>query len=233
MVSATNGLQKKFQNFTKKGLPGNLTNRITNEFDILIIIYMAGKLFLISAPSGAGKTTLVNILIERYGLQYNLNRIITYTSKVPRPGEIDGVHYHFISTAEFEKRIQEGFFMEWSGAYQAFYGSPASIIDALETGQSYVLILDRVGTEKVLQKFAGAVVPIWIYTKSVATLRDRLLTRNTDNIEVIERRLRRAHEEITLEITQPIYTYHLMNHDLKDALDRLVTIIKRELFLGR
>lgn len=190
---------------------------------------MAGKLFLISAPSGAGKTTLVNALIERYGPQYNLERVITYTSKNARPDEVHGTHYHFISAADFELKIQEGFFMEWSGVYQAYYGSPAHVMDALQTGRSYILIVDRVGAEKILVRFPHA-VPIWIYTKSPAVLRDRLILRNTDPLDIIDRRLKRAYEEIDLEISKPLYTYHLLNHDFDDALDRLVTIIKRELF---
>lgn len=190
---------------------------------------MAGKLFLISAPSGAGKTTLVELLIERYGLQYNLERVITYTSKMPRPGELNGVHYNFITASDFEDKIRAGFFMEWSGVYQAYYGSPIHIMDNLITGRSYILIVDRVGAEHIIAKYPG-VVSIWIYTKSLQVLRDRLDARNMDSSEATERRLSRAADEIALEVNTPIYAHHLLNHDFNDAFDHLVRIIKRELY---
>lgn len=193
---------------------------------------MKGKLFLISAPSGAGKTTLVQALIDRYGFQYNLERVVTYTSKAARPAEVHGIHYNFVSVKDFEAKVQEGFFMEWSGAYQAYYGSPAHIVDMIKTGRSYLLIVDRIGAEKILERYQE-VVSIWLYTKSIKDLKSRLLLRNTEPAVVIEQRLRRAQEEIDLELKHPIYTYHVLNQDFEEALDRLATIIKRELFLNK
>jgi len=190
---------------------------------------MAGKLFIISAPSGAGKTTLVRALVDRFGTYYALERVITYTSKTPRSSEVRGHDYHFLSAAEFEEKIEKNFFMEWSKAYDAYYGSPRHIIDHLPTGKSYVVILDRVGAQQAAEVCSEAVL-IWLYTKSIEHLRDRLIGRNADLIDVIERRLRRAQEEIDQELQGPLYQYHVLNDDFEKALKRIVTIIKRELY---
>jgi guanylate kinase len=190
---------------------------------------MAGKLFVISAPSGAGKTTLACALIERFGRCFDLKRVITYTSKTARCVEVNGCDYHFLSAEEFETKINEGFFIEWSKAYDAYYGCPCAIIDHIREGSSYILVIDRVGAEQIAKKCDCAVL-IWLYTNSVDDLRDRLCARNTDSPECIERRLNRAKEEIALEISNPIYRYHVLNSDFESALERLVTIIKRELY---
>jgi len=190
---------------------------------------MAGKLFLISAPSGAGKTTLVREIIERYGSHYDLERVITYTSKRPRVNELPGVDYHFVSPEDFEVKIRQGFFMEWSGAYESYYGSPQNIMAKLASGKSFLLIIDRVGAEQILIKHPEA-VGIWLYTKSIHDLRQRLKQRNTESLEHIQRRLLRAQEEIIAEIATPIYKYHVLNHDLEIAVNRVFTILKRELF---
>lgn len=190
---------------------------------------MTGKLFIISAPSGAGKTTLVNELIERYGRHYDLTRVITYTSKKPRTTERQGLDYHFVSPGEFELKIAQGFFMEWSGAYEAYYGSPRDILDRLAGGKSFMLIIDRVGAEQIL-KVHPAAVPIWVYTRTIDDLHERLVSRNTEALDHIERRLAQAKSEIFAEISRPRYRYHVLNHDFEIAVNRIYTIIKRELF---
>ena len=190
---------------------------------------MAGKLFIISAPSGAGKTTLINALVERYGQYYGLERVITYTSKKPRTTEQFDIDYHFISPEEFELKIAQGFFMEWSGAYEAYYGSAREILDQLAQGKSFMLIVDRVGAEQIL-KMHPVAVPIWVYTRSINDLRERLVQRNTESPDHIERRFARAKDEIFAEISAPVYKYHVLNHDFETAVERLFTIIKRELF---
>jgi len=191
---------------------------------------MAGKLFIISAPSGAGKTTLVRALVDRFGSYYALERVVTYTSKTPRSGEEHGLDYHFLSANEFEEKIGQNFFMEWSKAYDAYYGSPRHIIDHLQMGRSYVVVIDRVGAQQIALQCSNAVL-IWLYTNNIEALRDRLIARNADLAEVIERRLARAQEEIEQELLKPLYHFHVLNDDFEKALKRLVTIIKRELYL--
>lgn len=188
-----------------------------------------GKLFIVSAPSGAGKTTLVQALLERFGHVYAMERVITYTSKKPRVTERHGIDYHFIDANEFECKLQEGFFMEWSNCYDTYYGSPKSVLDGIASGKSYILILDRVGALNVVRTCNADPVLIWLYTKSIDDLRTRLEGRKTETKEQIERRMEIAKQEISAEFQSPEYHYHVLNHDFERALKKLERIVRREL----
>lgn len=190
--------------------------------------HMIGKLFLISAPSGAGKTTLVQTLLARYATMYRLERVITYTSKQPRHNEQHGIDYYFISRSDFEEKIKAGFFMEWSSVYEAYYGSPRHVLADLSRGKSCVLIVDRVGVEQIL-KIEQRAVTIWIYTKTIEDLRNRLVNRCADTQQSIMHRLMCARNEIACEVNMPLYKYHILNDEFDDALENIVTIIKKEL----
>ena len=193
---------------------------------------MTGKLFIVSAPSGAGKTCLVNDVIERIRIYYPIDRVITYTTKSPRMGEKEGVDYYFICKEEFERRIDQGFFAEWSTAYGCYYGSPRSLIDEVERGRVCIVIIDRVGAEKIVQNYRGAVL-IWLYTKGLEVLRERLLRRNTEKGVHIETRLECGEREIKKEIINPLYNYHILNDDFEYALTKLEKIIRCELSRDR
>jgi len=190
---------------------------------------MSGKLFIISAPSGAGKTSIVERLLTSISYCCNIGRVITYTSKSPRFNEKDGEHYFFITDDEFKKKIDKDFFMEWSDAYGCFYGSPCSILNEIECGRSYILIIDRVGAEKIAARCKNAVL-IWIYTKSLDILKQRLEKRDTETPKQIEHRLSCARFEIKQELQHPLYKYHILNDDFDRAVCKLERIIKRELF---
>lgn len=189
---------------------------------------MAGKLFIISAPSGAGKTSLVERLIVSIRCHHPIDRVITYTSKSARPTEKDGQHYHFVSEDEFRHKMEAGFFMEWSDAYGCYYGSPCSVLQEIERGRSYILIIDRVGAQKVAEQCEYAVL-IWLYTKGLEVLKERLEQRNTEKPEQIEHRLDCARREMEQELRCPLYRYHVLNDDFEWALRKLEKIIKREL----
>lgn len=189
---------------------------------------MDGKLFIISAPSGAGKSILVTTVIERIRWYYPIARVITYTSKSARPNERDGQDYYFISEGEFKHKIEHGFFMEWSTAYNYYYGSPRAVINEVEHGHSYILIIDRIGAEKVIHQYKKAVL-IWLYTKGIEVLKSRLLRRNTEDKEQIKYRLDRARQEIAQELRFPLYRYHVLNDDFERAVRKLERIIWREL----
>lgn len=191
---------------------------------------MKGKLFVLSAPSGAGKTTLVQALLERFGYYYALERVITYTSKQPRSTERHGIDYHFISPEEFQSKIREGFFLEWSQSYGTYYGSPRHVLDKLVQGKSLILILDRQGAQNIVGGGYQDAILIWLYTKSIEDLRARLESRNTETREQIDRRLVLARQEISAEFQTPQYQYHIMNHDFERALKKLERIIRNELF---
>ena len=188
---------------------------------------VAGKLFVISAPSGAGKTTLVNALLRtKVGL---LSRVTTYTTK-PRPLNQADTEYHFISVEEFQAKIAQGFFLEWSTAYGTYYGSPAHIIDAVHKGNSYIMIVDRAGAQ-ALAKVYPAVILIWIYTSDIAILSERLYARARDTHAQIEARLHLAKDEIEQESKNSIYCYHICNDVFSVALESLENIVQQELFV--
>jgi guanylate kinase len=189
---------------------------------------VVGKLFIISAPSGAGKTTLVHGVLGRIQSEYSIQRVITYTTKSARPGEQDGKDYHFISSQEFTRRIKEGFFLEWSDAYGSYYGSPRSIIDEVRRGKSYVMILDRVGAEQVL-KVTSNLVLIWIHTKDLQVLRQRLAGRGTETVFDFEYRIAQAEKELKLEQEKSLYHYRILNDNFDAATKKLEEIFIKEL----
>ncbi len=189
---------------------------------------MQGTLFIISAPSGAGKTTLIGKVYADLKNLIVIERVITYTTKTPRHGEKEGKDYHFISQERFDELLGEGFFMEYSKAYTDYYGSPSSIIEGLSQGISYLLIVDRVGAQEIIKKVPDVVL-IWIKTPSLSELKKRLIGRGADSKGTIERRLIRAQEEMRLEKESPFYTHYILNNTLTEAVGDLKTIIYRNI----
>src|SRR5579872_1093653 len=186
------------------------------------------KLYIISAPSGAGKSTLVEAILNKIGSHCSLSRAITYTTRQPRINERDGYDFHFLTEETFKQLIEQGFFLEWSNAHTAYYGTPRSILNDLNRGQSFLLVIDRVGAEKIRAQTEHAVL-VWITVPSMAILKERLVKRGTEDQATIERRLKRAQEEIALEEQTPIYDYHIMNDDFNQAATELEAIIMAEI----
>ncbi len=189
---------------------------------------MKGIIFIISAPSGAGKSSLLEAIFTELRSHHSINRVITYTTRQPRGTERDGYDYHFLNESTFERLISQGFFIEWSNAYGTYYGSPQSISGDLERGISTVLIVDRVGAEKIKSLVPDAVL-IWITVSRIEVLRERLLRRGTETSEQIERRIKRAEIEINLEHNAPLYDYHILNDDFFIAREQLLALITHEL----
>ncbi|MBP6869475.1 hypothetical protein KBC04_01135 [Candidatus Babeliales bacterium] len=183
-----------------------------------------GRLFVVSGPSGVGKTTVVTEFLKQYGHLYQIGRVVTYTTKTPRSTEVDGIDYHFISQAEFERKVKDGFFLEWSGEYGACYGTPAHIIKDIEKGFSYILVIDRVGTAQIIEKYPATIL-IWIQVLSMDLLSERLKSRKTDSFEQIQTRLFLAKKEIEQELHFPMYHYHVSNNVLKDAVAAVFGVI--------
>lgn len=188
-----------------------------------------GKIFVVSAPSGAGKTTVVTALLTKMAVSPDcLERVITYTTKTPRLGEQDGIDYHFVSVSEFEGKIQEGFFIEWSQAYGHYYGSPRSIMKQVQQGTSFIMILDRAGARAVLNNDPCAVL-IWLYTHSIEVLRTRLMARGGENEAQIVYRLGLAQQEYDQEKEEKLFGYHILNDFVENAVKNFENIIRREL----
>lgn len=187
-----------------------------------------GKLFIVSAPSGAGKTTLVHLVIEHLQDTYQVYRAITYTTKKPRSSETQGIDYHFITESEFKEKIGQGFFIEYSTAYGAYYGFPHSVVAEVEKGTHYIAVLDRAGAE-ALKAHKPDVVLIWIKPPTRESLQVRLATRAQDSEEAIAYRLALAEKEMVSEEQSNFYHHVIVNDDLAVAVEELASIMRDQL----
>ena len=181
-----------------------------------------GTLFVVSAPSGAGKTTLCRELRLRVPeLAYS----ISVTTRLPRPGEIDGVDFQFVEESQFRDLIASDQFAEYAEVHGHFYGTRAITIErALASGVDVLLDIDTQGAAQ-LKRHAPEAVLIFIVAPSMQELEQRLRERRSDNETEITRRLARAREEIAL---WKHYDYLIVNRDVKEALDQLEAIVIAE-----
>ena len=181
-----------------------------------------GVLFVVSAPSGAGKTSLLRALIPT---DDRLRLSVSHTTRPPRPGEQDGVHYHFVERARFEAMVAEGAFLEHAQVFDNLYGTAErSVRDQLAAGHDVVLEIDWQGARQVRARFPEAVT-VFIAPPSVAALRERLSGRGQDGPEVIERRMRDARSELS---HYGEYDYLVVNDQFEQALADLRAIVAAE-----
>lgn len=181
---------------------------------------ISGKLFIISAPSGAGKSTLIQAILQE--IQYPIKQVITYTTRAPRPGEIPGKDYHFIDKDLFESRIKEGFFLEYSHAYNKYYGSPIDILNDIKNGDSFIVIVDYVGAKAIKAIYSEA-VGIWITPPNLEVLRGRLNARGCHSVQDLNHRLELAAKEMDLE-RDGIFSHTVINDDFEIAKDEIKAI---------
>jgi guanylate kinase len=179
-----------------------------------------GHLFVVSAPSGAGKTTICRHVLQRMpDLMYS----VSHTTRAPRSDEVPGRDYHFISTRRFEEKIDAGDWAEWARVHGNYYGTSAAFIqNNLARGRDILLDIDVQGTLQIIKAFPDSVT-IFILPPSFEVLRQRLESRGTDSREVIETRLRNARREMD---SQDIYRYRIVNVDLETAIGELIGIIQ-------
>jgi guanylate kinase len=186
------------------------------------VIRRRGALFVVSAPSGAGKTTLCR---EVRRLLPDLAYSVSVTTRTPRPGEINGADFDFVSEAEFGLLLEAGTFAEWATVHGHCYGTRASALEATLNGGADVLLdIDTQGAAQLRARYPEAVL-VFIVAPSMAELEQRLRERRSDAEADIARRLRRSREEIALWRR---YDYLIVNRDLKEAIDQLVAIIQAE-----
>ncbi len=179
-----------------------------------------GRLFVLSAPSGGGKTTLCGMLRRRFA---DLRYSVSYTTRPPRSGERDGMDYHFISRPDFEDKIKQGFWAEWAMVHGNFYGTSAEFIQsALARGEDILLDIDVQGALQILERFPDG-ISIFIMPPSLETLRSRLETRATDTPQVISTRMGNAEREMA---QKHFYRHVVVNDDLNRALKELTAIIE-------
>lgn len=182
-----------------------------------------GVVMVLSAPSGAGKTTLAAKLRERMP---EIEFAITYTTREPRQGEVDGVDYHFVDVHAFKVKIDRGEFIEWAEVHGNFYGSPrAPISRALERGGITVFVLDVQGGRAIKQHYPDAVLT-FVLPPSLEELERRLRGRGTDTEATIHRRLLGARAEIEKGVTA--YDYLIVNEELEVAYTELESVVRAE-----
>jgi len=176
---------------------------------------MSGKLIIISAPSGCGKSTIIHDLTQRGNIDMTFS--VSATNRKPRAGEIDGVHYHFLSTEEFNDHIAAGDFIEYEEVYPGrFYGTLKSEISrALDAGRNIVLDIDVKGGLNVKKLYGDRAISIFIEPPSVEELRRRLENRGTESREVIDERIARAEFELSLA---PEFDAVVVNDNLDEAI---------------
>ncbi len=180
---------------------------------------MSGNLFIVSAPSGAGKTTLVAALLER-NKQISLS--ISYTTRAPRPGEVNGKNYHFVSRDQFMEMAKNGDFLESAEVYGNFYGTSQPWIEKeLAAGHDILLEIDWQGAAQV-RKLMPHAISIFILPPSLEALETRLNGRGQDSAEVIARRLRAAQEDIS-HVAE--FDYVIINDKLDEALRQLEAVV--------
>ncbi|AOL93905.1 guanylate kinase [Porphyrobacter sp. LM 6] len=180
-------------------------------------------MFVLSSPSGAGKTTLSRMLLER---DSEIRLSVSATTRPPRPGEIDGVHYHFVSADEFQRMIDEDDFYEWAEVFGHRYGTPKGRIRAaLKEGQDFLFDIDWQGTQQLYQKDQQDVVRVFILPPSIEELHRRLQNRATDSAEVIAARMERARAEIS---HWDGYDYVIVNDDVEVCFDKVRAILDAE-----
>ncbi len=187
-----------------------------------VIVKRTGMLLIISGPSGTGKGTLVKRLMEN---DPSIAFSCSVTTRGPRPGEIDGVHYRFVSDAEYDRMLAEDAFLEHATVHGHRYGTPRDQVDRnLAQGKNVLLDIDPQGAIAVMEK-SQDYVSIFILPPSFSALRVRLHTRNTDDPVEIERRLRNARKEV-LNIGK--YQYAVINDDFELAVSQLRCIVNAE-----
>ena len=177
-----------------------------------------GTLFIVSAPSGAGKTSLVKALIDSTdGIQVS----VSHTTRASRPGEEEGVHYHFVTKEAFEEKLASGDFLEHAQVFDNFYGtSKSAVLDLLDSGVDVILEIDWQGARQVREALPDN-VGIFIAPPSHAALEERLRGRGQDSDEIIARRMRDAQSEMS---HYDEYDFLVINDDFDTALNELRTL---------
>lgn len=179
-----------------------------------------GLLFIVSAPAGTGKTTLMKKLVEEFP---SIVMSLSFTTRTPRPDEIQGKDYCFISRSEFEKKITDSDFLEYVKLYDDYYGTSRQwVTDQLKSGKHVVLVIDTQGAKSLRSKVSAT---IFIVPPSLEELKKRLTLRATEKPEVLEKRIKKAASEIAEAIH---YDYQIINDDLNTAYEVLKSIFIAE-----
>lgn len=186
-------------------------------------LHRRGLMFILSSPSGAGKTTIARKLLAE---DAEIAMSVSATTRAMRPGEVDGRDYHFVSQPEFDRMVEDNEFFEWARVFDHCYGTPKAEIRAgLKEGRDYLFDIDWQGTQQLYQKAQADVVRVFILPPSLEELRRRLVGRNTDSAEVISARMARAQAEIS---HWDGYDYVVINDDVETCFGKVREILEAE-----
>lgn len=196
------------------------TTPATPAFDAL---HRRGLMLILSSPSGAGKTTIAHMLLAR---DAEIQMSVSATTRPMRPGEVDGVDYHFVDQPEFDRMVEADEFYEWATVFGHSYGTPKAHIRAgLKEGRDFLFDIDWQGTQQLYQKDQQDVVRVFILPPSLPELRSRLTGRGTDSPEVIEGRMARAQAEIS---HWDGYDYVVINDEVEACYAKVREILNAE-----
>lgn len=180
-------------------------------------------MFILSSPSGAGKTTIARRLLEE---DREIALSVSATTRPMRPGEVEGKDYYFVAQAEFDRMVEANEFFEWAPVFSHCYGTPKAQIRAgLKEGRDYLFDIDWQGTQQLHQKAQADVVRVFILPPSLAELQRRLIGRATDSAEVIAARMARAQAEIS---HWDGYDYVVVNDDVETCFAQVSEILRAE-----
>lgn len=182
-----------------------------------------GLLFILSSPSGAGKSTIARMLLEQ---DQHIALSVSVTTRLPRPGEVDGKDYHFVDEAEFHRLVEDNALLEWARVFGHYYGTPkAQVKQGLREGQDFLFDIDWQGTQQLYQRAEGDVVRVFILPPSLEELHRRLRSRNTDSEEVIAGRMARAQDEIS---HWDGYDFVVINDNVESCFEKVRQILNSE-----
>jgi guanylate kinase len=194
-----------------------------NSLGGLTEIARRGLLLVMSSPSGAGKTTLSRRLLAS---DPNIAMSVSVTTRAPRPGEVDGRDYHFISQDVFIKLRDKGELLEYAEVFGNFYGTPKKPVEeALRQGRDVLFDIDWQGTQQLAQAMEDDLVRIFILPPSAEELRDRLIRRAQDSAATVAKRMAEASREIS---HWPEYDYVIVNDDIEESSSQIAAILKAE-----
>lgn len=182
-----------------------------------------GLMFVLSSPSGAGKSTISRAILDR---DDNIAMSVSATTRPKRPGEVAGSDYHFVDKTEFNLMINRQEFLEYAKVFDNYYGTPAQpVLDALAAGQDVLFDIDWQGTQQIQEQARHDLVSVFILPPSTAELERRLTKRAQDPPEVVARRMSKAADEMSHYAE---YDYIIVNQDIDESVDQAMSILKSE-----
>lgn len=181
-----------------------------------------GMIIIVSAPSGAGKTSICDALIKS---DKNIVYSVSTTTREPRKGEKNGREYFFVNDSEFKKMVKKNMFVEWAKVHDHFYGTSKKVLEqTINKGKDILLDIDVQGAVKIKKQYKEALM-IFITTPSLKVLKERLIKRNKDSMTVIKRRIENAKKELTY---LPKYDYLILNDKLDESIQEVKSVICAE-----